>query len=160
MVRPGAQTTIPSLSPPGHIVFYTDVPDSGKDPWASFLSPPTNETREERSERLARERHAKEVSDEIDDEIEKERELEKKAPKMFRILLLGMFPICKRQGPPKEHLFIYRRSKRIRYVVSKPTPVVAGIFDVHCIYTGKSTTLKSKPSFVIIYLKNYKLWHI
>jgi guanine nucleotide-binding protein subunit alpha len=54
-------------------VFYRDVPD---DPWASFLSPPTNETREERSERLARERHAKEVSDEIDAEIEKERELE------------------------------------------------------------------------------------
>jgi len=84
----GAQTTMPSLSPAGQIVFYKDVPD---DPWASLLSPPTNETREERSERLARERHAKEVSDEIDDEIEKEKELEKKAPKVFRILLLGKF---------------------------------------------------------------------
>jgi len=59
--------------------------------WASLLSPPTNETRKKRWERWARERHAKKVSDEIDDEIEKERELDKKAPKEFRILLLGKF---------------------------------------------------------------------
>lgn len=88
MVQPRSQTISPSLTPPGHIIFHTDVADD-YDPWASFLKPPRNETREERDERLSRERHAKEISDEIDAEIEIEREQERKAPRVFRILLLG-----------------------------------------------------------------------
>ncbi len=115
MEQPRGQTTTPSLSPLGHIVFHTDVPNNGNDPWALFLSPPTNETREEMNERLAGERHAKEVSDEIDEEIEKERELEKKAPKVFRILLLGKSPTVKTMATEKHLSFISGQSESGRW---------------------------------------------
>ncbi|PPQ82540.1 hypothetical protein CVT25_007149 [Psilocybe cyanescens] len=53
------------------------------------IHPPIFETNEERTARLAREQHAKEVSDNIDEELEQAHALERKGPKPIKILLLG-----------------------------------------------------------------------
>ena len=61
------------------------------DPLDKVLAPPSNETEEERHQRLQREMQAKEISDAIDGEIEAERIAEKKTPKPVKVLLLGEF---------------------------------------------------------------------
>lgn len=53
------------------------------------LHAPVLETFEERRERQAREKQAKDISDRIDADIERERLEESRGPKTTRVLLLG-----------------------------------------------------------------------
>jgi hypothetical protein len=60
------------------------------DPFAVFLSPPPNETAEERILRERKEAEAQSESDRIDDEIKAEKAAVKKAQKgLVKVLLLG-----------------------------------------------------------------------
>lgn len=63
--------------------------DLEKDPFASAMAPPVNETPEEREARLLAQAEAQKRSDAIDEEINRQRNLDKKAPKCVRVLLLG-----------------------------------------------------------------------
>ncbi|KAF9527626.1 guanine nucleotide binding protein, alpha subunit [Crepidotus variabilis] len=59
------------------------------DPLTMSITPPATETLSEKTERLALEQHAKQISDQIDQDIERERERERKAAKCIKVLLLG-----------------------------------------------------------------------
>jgi hypothetical protein len=70
-----------------HRPYNSPILGGDDDPLA--LHPPVLETLEERNERLAREKRAKDISDRIDADIERERLEESRSPKTIRILLLG-----------------------------------------------------------------------
>ncbi|KAJ6545607.1 guanine nucleotide binding protein, alpha subunit [Mycena capillaripes] len=59
------------------------------DPIAAALTPPENESPEERHDRMLSERAAKKVSDDIDEQLRRERQQVKRQPKPLKLLLLG-----------------------------------------------------------------------
>lgn len=59
------------------------------DPIAAALTPPMDESPEQRHNRILTERAAKKVSDEIDEQLSRERQQAKRQPKPVKILLLG-----------------------------------------------------------------------
>lgn len=62
------------------------IPD---DPFASILSPPVNETPEEKDAREHAEAEARRISDSIDEQLRQERCALKKKKKPVKVLLLG-----------------------------------------------------------------------
>ncbi|KAJ8690482.1 hypothetical protein PTI98_011907 [Pleurotus ostreatus] len=60
-----------------------------EDPLTLAMSPPPNETPEERQAREAREAEAQRISDEIDEQIRKEKEARRKKKRPVKVLLLG-----------------------------------------------------------------------
>ena len=82
----------PTPSPPPAVIDVPRKPRKGSqshgDPFAPFMAPPVNETLLQRTEREAREREAKRISDEIDASLEIERR-KLKSDRGVRVLLLG-----------------------------------------------------------------------
>lgn len=59
------------------------------DPLDVLLSPPADESTEERVARLSAEAEAKKISDMIDEELQRQERAEKRGQKPIKILLLG-----------------------------------------------------------------------
>lgn len=84
---------LPRIAPsamPSRVYGPTD-PDSW-DPLTNAISPPLDESAQEREIRIKHELEAKQKSDAIDEDLNRQRAAEKKGPKPVRVLLLGMFP--------------------------------------------------------------------
>ncbi|KAJ3747882.1 guanine nucleotide binding protein, alpha subunit [Lentinula detonsa] len=60
------------------------------DPLTNAISPPPDESAQEREDRIKQELEAKQKSDAIDEDLNRQRVLERKGPKPVRVLLLGM----------------------------------------------------------------------
>lgn len=93
----------PAPSPPPVLEEGPRKPRKGSqfhgDPFARLMAPPVNETLLQRTEREAREREAKRVSDEIDASLEIERR-KLKTDRGVRVLLLGEPPTPDTTSPP------------------------------------------------------------
>ncbi|KAJ3794293.1 guanine nucleotide binding protein, alpha subunit [Lentinula aff. detonsa] len=59
------------------------------DPLTNAISPPPDESAQEREDRIKQELEAKQKSDAIDEDLNRQRVLERKGPKPVRVLLLG-----------------------------------------------------------------------
>lgn len=84
--HPQLSDHLPSASLHPRVMRSLDV-----DPIAAALTPPENETPEERQARISRERAAKKVSDDIDEQLNRERQQVKRQPKPLKLLLLGVW---------------------------------------------------------------------
>ncbi|KAJ3782201.1 guanine nucleotide binding protein, alpha subunit [Lentinula aff. detonsa] len=60
------------------------------DPLTNAISPPPDESAQEREDRIKQELEAKQKSDAIDEDLNRQRVLERKGPKPVRVLLLGI----------------------------------------------------------------------
>ena len=76
-----------------------------EDPLTLAMSPPPNETPEERQAREVREAEAQRISDEIDEQIRKEKEAKRKKKRPVKVLLLGQSEsgACSQRFSPRDH---------------------------------------------------------
>ncbi len=70
-------------------IYAPSLDDS--DPLSKAISPPPDESLEEKETRVQHEMEAKRVSDALDEDLDRQRLAEKRSPKPVRVLLLGMF---------------------------------------------------------------------
>lgn len=87
------------------------------DPLTLALSPPPNETPEDREKRLRDEARARKISEDIDEEIRAQKNALKKKPNV-KVLLLGQ----SESGEHRRHFLIPH--------IGHPAPVVIAVIDV------------------------------